>query len=199
MYYMMNPTIISTGILTHVVTNIGASALIAAISAIISTSQNIYAILNKISLSNSQRKDYVYNHIKKLDLNDTIKIMNSMLEEFSKEKKYSKTILLCLESITNIISEIEFELVKLEGMISYNDTLLVFKKVRSYDCSNILQNLTDCKRILDNRRKLLSECLQLDYDVKEENILKEEVQGSSVTLNKIDTYVADNYFTKNIN
>lgn len=197
----MNPIFITTGIVAQVITNMGISAIVSSIYTITSTSHSIYDTIKNMSLSSQQKKNNVYHNIKKLDLEATIKIINSMLQEIPKEKIYSKTILLCLESLKEIIIDIEYELFNLNTMIDYNDSLWVLKNFRSCDCSTSLKKLVDYKNILDNRRNLLTDCLQIKYDFKQNDssmIIVEDLQQSNIILNDCETIVADNYFTNNL-
>lgn len=198
----MNPILITTGILAQVITNIGISALVSSITSITHTSENIYNLVNRFSFSKSKEKNKIYNNLKELDLETTIKILNLELNEINKEKVTSKSIILCIESIQKVILDIEKELLNIDKMTNYNESLLVLQKFRSYDCSQSIKILKSYKTILDNRRKLLNETLQNNFFLKHnfnieinDNCIIEERKLLTIIINNDDTAITNNYFT----
>lgn len=199
----MNPILITTGLVTYVITNIGISALVASISSITHTSQNIYDILKKFSFSKSKQKKTVYENLVEFDLETTIRVLNAELKDINKEKISSESVNICIESIKKITTDIESELLNIDRMTNYNESLWIMKNIRSYDCEESINKLKKYKSILDNRRKLLNEALQNIYYIKQnfdintdKNLIIEERKLSNIQLNNNEMTLTENYFAE---
>lgn len=197
----MNPIVIKTGlgIISHVVTNIGISALIASISSISRTSQNVYDLIKGFSLSDSEQKVKIRTTLTELDLEATIKVLNEILKKINEKEISSKDILISIQNIKDIILNIESELTLLHNMTDYNESLWLLKKFRAYDCEKSIKTLRLYKSVLDNRRKLLTETLQINYYMNNNNhgndIIIEKQETSNIKLNETEMTITDNYFT----
>lgn len=184
----MYPLIVSSG---YVATKIGMSAIISTITTIKHTTSSIYDIMSSIPTFETPSTEKVTEHLRELDLEITIKVIEEMLHEIPKEKIHSKAVQICLNSLKQIVNQIETKLIKLRDVLKYNESLWILKSFRANDCKQTLNDLTKCKHVLDNRRKLLFELLQIKFDLKSEDI---EMESHNVVIHDKNTVVSPEYF-----
>lgn len=159
------------GVASSVAASLSVSIAICTINTITTTSRNIYSIIDSISNSNVPEKDEAIKLIKKLDLEMTIKIINSLIDEMPENNMKSKTVILCLESLNDVIKQIEDELNKINKLFEYNDNIMIFKRLRSYNCTENFNTLIELKGVLDNRKNLLFKTLQIEFIDSKETVL----------------------------
>lgn len=135
------------------------------ISSTIITTRSVYDVvrdISKFSTSVPGQKNVV-EVITKLDIELKVKIIESLLKEIPKEKANSETIKICVEALKDVIDKIEKELKNINTMLTYNNSLWVFKGMRSYNCEPALNQLAIFESTLNERKKLLFEVIQLKF------------------------------------
>jgi len=167
--------------------------LVASISSITATSQNIYKLIKDFSFSDSKQKTKIYNSIREMDLEATVKISQETLKNIDGKKNQSQDVLLSVHYMREIVDKIEGELIILSNMTNYNESLWLFKNMRSYDCSSILDNLKRYKKILENRRKLLIESIRMNFYLDKKNEVK-EVNTNIISDDNQLMIVDNNYY-----
>lgn len=191
----MKQIIIKTGlgIILYAMTNIGLTTIISTLSLINKTSQSIYDLIKSL---NDKQDNNINKILIELDLENTIKVINEILINLESVNISSKNILSNIQNIKDIILKIENELLLLHNMVDYNNSIWILKKYRSYDCQNILDNLKLYKSILDNRKKLLTEVLQINNFINN-NINNNNIKNNNkdnLNLNNNEINITDNYF-----
>jgi len=161
--------ITTSGFAGKIITTIGINAVCASITTITSAARNIYDVIGGISKSKTPGQKNVVDLLEKLDLEETVKIVDSMLKEISREKISSKTLMLCLDVLTDILKKIEAELQNIDKMLRYNGSLWVLSTFRSYDCSSNMAKIEEYKNVLDSRLKRFIDLLQIKEEFKQEN------------------------------
>lgn len=190
----MKQIIIKTGlgIILYAMTNIGLTTIISTLSLINKTSQSIYDLIKSL---NDKQDNNINKILIELDLENTIKVINEILINLESVNISSKNILSNIQNIKDIILKIENELLLLHNMVDYNNSIWILKKYRSYDCQNILDNLKLYKSILDNRKKLLTEVLQINNFIN--NNINNNIKNNNkdnLNLNNNEINITDNYF-----
>lgn len=174
-------------IINKVIVDVGISTVYSTVSNMISTSKNIYNIISGI---NSTTSTSCAMKIKSLDIEMKIRIIENMLNEISINKLNSKTITLSLESLNNIISEIEKELKLIHTKTKYNNSLWLFKSLRMHDYDENIIKIKDYKHILDNRLEIFFKLLL----IKNELEINNEINTNKSNIITNDT-ITENYFT----
>jgi hypothetical protein len=161
--------ITSSGFSGKIITTIGINAVCASITTITSAAKNIYDVIGGISRSKTPEQSNVMDLIVSLDLEQTIKEVESLLKEIPKDKMNSKTLQLCLDGLTDILKKIEMELHRIDGMLRYNNTLWFLKTFRAYDCSQNMEKVKELSNILDKRLKRFFYILENKTELKHDN------------------------------
>ena len=152
----------STG---KIITEVGFTALLGTATALTSTSANVYTLIYNIVKYSGPNKVNIITSINKLDIENTLKITELMLREIPKEKIRSNSVMQGVESIYEIIKKIEQELRSIYTKLKYNEKLWILNYWKAYDCSTHLQKLQTYNEILEKRKKLLYEILQIKNDI----------------------------------
>jgi len=122
----------------------------------------IYNIAKSIS---SNISEDVQKILTEFDIDITIKIITSLIEEFTKEhnieKLQSPTIKICFDSIEEILKNMKTEKKKLEDSYEYNKSLWVLVYFRSLDVTISIDSIKKNSILLDKRLKTLIEILQI--------------------------------------
>jgi hypothetical protein len=157
----------------HIITTLGFNAILSSITTMTNTTKNIYNLINSIKFID---KTNILKDIHDMDIENTVVIIENMLQEIPKEKICSKTISLCLESINEIVEDIEKDFEIIKSNIEYNNSLWYLKNYRSRDNLKNIENLKINKKILDYRLKLLFELLQITFDIKQIEIKEVDIK-----------------------
>lgn len=117
-------------------------------------------INNKITQQTAKVIDLkIINSIHELDLNHTIKVLESLILEINKKDistyKYPDTLFICIDSIRQCFEDIRIQLDIITTRLQYNTSLYFFKTIRSYGFDNRIKQLNILKAVLDERKKLL--------------------------------------------
>ena len=153
--------ITTLGVAGKIITTMGINAVCVSRTTIASTAINIYDIIGGISRSKTPGRANVVDLITRIDLEETVKIVDSMVKEIAREKINLKTLILCLDALTDILKKIECELQNIDTMLRYNGSLWILTSFRSYDCSTNMTKLEEHKNILDARLKRFIELSQI--------------------------------------
>lgn len=170
-----------------IISEIGIGALIGTLSAFTSTSSNIYNLLYSITKYTGPNKVYIINTIFKLDIENTIKVTESLLQEISKNNINSMPVLQSIDSIHSIIKTISKELKIIYEKLKYNESLWLASYWRAYDCTSNLERLKTYSEILDKRKRILFEVLQIKHDlITTTNTIKNEFSNKDDSLKYIN-------------
>lgn len=153
-----------------IITTIGINAVCSSITTISSASKNIYDIISGFSKNKTPAQTDLNELITRLDIEESVKITESLLKEVSRDKMSSNTILLCLDSLSDIIKKIECELHNIDKMMRYNKTLIFLQSFRCYDCSSNMKKLEEHKNILETRLKRFINLLNIKDELIQTNI-----------------------------
>jgi hypothetical protein len=164
-----------------IISEVGITTLIGTASAITNTSSTICSYLYSIMRYSGPKKSQIITIIFELDIENTIRIVESLLKEIPKEKMDSLPVLQSVDSLHDIIKIISDELKVIYERLNYNEKLLFGSYFRSYDCSKNLKRLKTYNEILDKRRKILFEILQIRGE------LQNNKSTTNLIFNKIDS------------
>lgn len=163
------------------ISNICLSTAVATISSITLTCKNIFNLCNNsIDIAKKDSHIDLEYELKKLDLQIMTKIIQDMLEELDLNMLNYNSIIFAIESIKQIIKDIEFQLSKLNSYLNYNNSLWVLKNFRSYECTTIINTLKDYKIIMIDRKNILVDLLKIKND------LRRDIMYPSLELSKIN-------------
>jgi len=95
------------------------------------------------------------------DLKNTIKIIESIINDIDKDIQAKNSVHLSLEGVLEIINKIKDELNNIEQEISYHTTERYFSEYRTPHYYQYLKTITDYHKILENRIGLLINILKL--------------------------------------
>jgi hypothetical protein len=149
----------------RILTEIGFATILGTVSAMTGTASSIYNLLYGITKYSGPGKSKIINTLIKLDIETTVRLVDSLLKEIPKDKMGSVTIKQSIESLHEIIASIEKELSVIFSRLNYNEKIWL-KYWRSYDCSNNLDRLNTYKSILDNRLKIFFDLLNIKHELK---------------------------------
>lgn len=156
-----------------VLTALSVNIVATSINTITTASSNIYNIFHSLNSYSCQDDKCLIDTIKTLDIELTIQIIDNMLLEINCEKYDSTTMQSIIVALKFIIKDIEEELVHFSNNLAYNNSLWVGKYWRSYDCSEHIKKITCYNNVLQNRFKLFTDLIKLDYvkKIKNEEIM----------------------------
>jgi hypothetical protein len=157
----------ATYIITKLISEIGISALIGTATSLSNTSSSIYTILYKITNYSGPGKTHIINTIFELDMENSIRIIDSLLKEIPKDKINSLPVIQSIDSLNDIIKTISEELKVIYQRLHYNESLWVASSLRSFDCTKNLNRLKIYNNILEKRRKILFDILQIKHEISE--------------------------------
>ena len=149
--------ILMLSVLSITATGIAVSATASMVNSITLLSNNVYTLLNNIAKNTHQIE--LINLLTKTDINSTIKLLHAVIIEIPESNNQS--ILISLDNVKDIISQIENELISIEKKIEYNKSIYILPSFRSYDCSLDLNRITTKIEILDRRSNFLFRILDL--------------------------------------
>jgi hypothetical protein len=165
-----------------IISEVGFTALLGTASALTSTSSGVYKLLYGIMRYSGPNKTNIITTIFELDIENTIRIIESLLREIPKDKINSLPVLQAIDSLHDMIKTISNELKIIYERLKYNESLWMGTYWRAYDCTNNLKRLKTYSEILDKRKKIFFEVLQVQKELLT-NISSQNM--SSVTNNLI--------------
>ena len=155
-------------VITRAITNIGLSMTINCISTLTSSAQNIYSLLSNITVHNNVKD--VSKVIRKLDIRANVNIIESLLNEINlenfnkgekKDEKQLETLQISIKNVSEIVSEIEILLRKIDNRLKYNSSLWLGVSYRKYAFDDIIEDLTEKKDILKERVDILFNIIKI--------------------------------------
>jgi len=151
---------------------ISFSAISSVINTISTLSMNIYNITSNIKLNKNLYSEELSHILTRTDIETTIQLLESIISEIPEYMGKSISVLLALHNVSNIISQIETELIKINKKIQYNNNIYILKNWRSYDFKNELIDLEDLLNILEKRRDNLFKTIELFKTIPSEDLRK---------------------------
>jgi len=163
---------------------ISFSAISCVINTISTLSMNIYNITSNIKLNKNLYNEELNRILIRTDIETTIQLLESIISEIPEYMGKSTSVLLALHNVSNIISQIESELIKINKKIQYNNNLYLLKNWRSLDFKDELNDLENLLNILEKRRDNLFKTIELFKTIPSEDLRKVDKNklSSSVIL-----------------
>ena len=163
---------------------ISFSAISSVINTISTLSMNIYNITSNIKLNKNLYNEELNRILIRTDIETTIQLLESIISEIPEYMGKSTSVLLALHNVSNIISQIETELIKINKKIQYNNNLYLLKNWRSLDFKDELNDLENLLNILEKRRDNLFKTIELFKTIPSEDLRKVDKNklSSSVIL-----------------
>jgi hypothetical protein len=151
---------------------ISFSAISSVINTISTLSMNIYNITSNIKLNKNLYNEELNRILIRTDIETTIQLLESIISEIPEYMGKSTSVLLALHNVSNIISQIECELIKINKKINYNKNLYVLKNWRSLDFKDELNDLENLLNILEKRRDNLFKTIELFKTIPTDDLRK---------------------------
>jgi hypothetical protein len=197
-----------------VVEKVGIDLGLKLISGASTSAKNISALMGFIQSESNEDKLVML--LKNTDVELTVKILECIISEINVNKKTPNSVINCLKGLHDILNKIENELHIIKLRIEYNKSLYVFKSLRSYNFSSNINKIKNCLSILDNRKKLLFETIEISHSLVKGHINQSILEGSLIFnkqnkerfnklaldksfnthINKIDRYEEEKYNIK---
>lgn len=164
--------------------NIGIELTLKCISTLTASSHGIYSLLKNIGSTGDADITTI---LKQLDLEVSVKILETLIKDLAFEIRiyHSQTLSLCVQELKNCVEQIESELKTIKNRLDYNNSLWVFKSMRSYGFIDSIKNITIFKSNLENRKRLLFDVLKVNnhlipkYSNFSENHLSKSISTST--------------------
>jgi hypothetical protein len=136
--------------MAHVIGLISLSAV--AVNSLNTVSSSVFSLLGYIQLTKNANTDELCVFLERSDVESTIKLLHSVIGEL---KVLNPPLVFVIETINDIIGQIEAALVEIRQKIEYNNSLYLLSNMRSYDCTPNLKNLQTKVAILEKRSQNL--------------------------------------------
>lgn len=159
MEYVIGGTIIRT---------IGIDLTLKCISTITTSAHSIYGLIS--GLTSGSRPQNVVTVLKKLDIEQKVRVLESLIKNL-RLGKHSETLSICLDGLKECLNNIEAELVIVQNRVTYNHSLWVFKAWRSWGFDDCIINLTTFNDMLESRRIMFFQVLEVDNELISEDSL----------------------------
>lgn len=172
-----------------VIQKVGLDIGMKVIGGVASSAKQISSLLGFIKSENDQSD--LTHFLRKTDIEVTIKILECIVSELRVGNETPVSVINSLKSLHESLVCIENELQDIKRRLQYNRSLYVFKSLRSYGFKSKMKNLTDNLDILDNRKKLLFETIEISASLERGHINNSILNGSWISpsgkmLNCID-------------
>lgn len=141
-------------------TIIGATGTDLLFRTITTTSSGIITALRYITSMDSPSVIEVKNDLEKLDLEDKIKIISSLVDNLENNKNIVEYIKLSLDSVINILQKISEELFQIQQLVEQHNSLY-FNSYRTLNCISNITNLENHSLLFDKRIDLLIKLLSI--------------------------------------
>jgi hypothetical protein len=120
---------------------------------------NITTLISFISNCQTTIRPDIVKVLKKRDVEKSIILLHTIIEEIPKYYEVSDSIVLALKNVEEIVEQIEKELQSIQEKIIYNSNL--FMKFRSYDFQENIESMEINMEILENRKENLFRTLTI--------------------------------------
>jgi len=161
--------------MAHVLTMIGVDLTLKCINSITGTTQTIYGLISGIK---GEKQIEVTKFLTDTDIEATIKVLESLLQELDVDKHTSKTLNLCLTEMEEVIKEINVILKMIHDRLLFNNSLYVLKSWRSWKFTEEIEKLGKLNEILHNRWKLLRDVLAIKESLQKQEIVAQVEEES---------------------
>jgi hypothetical protein len=146
-----------------IVNTIGISPVINSITTL---TTSVFGLLSYIRVTKNIHYDDIIKVLNRTDIEATIRLLQNVITDVSclPHKEYftnNNFIIIALNHVKEIISNIETELNEIKERITYNSALYVMVNIRSYDLLTNLNNIELKSSVLDRRCDYLFKSLDL--------------------------------------
>lgn len=123
----------------------------------------------------------------KLDLQHTISVIQELIKEQNSRKDMKKSVKFSILGVDDIIQDINIELAVVKKAMDDHKNKY-FSKWRAFDCNKNIDKITNLKRLLDNRYKILTGLLKI-YNSQYMNTNNKKIKGKTLEKNKISIQI----------
>lgn len=148
----------------NIITNsIGISPIINSITSI---SASIYNLITHIKITKNTHHQETIKILNRTDIEATILLLQTIIQDISNLSPTiyfhnNHFIIIALNNVKEIITQIEMELLEIKEKINYNSTLYLLANIRSYDLLSNLETIENKISVLDRRCEYLFKSLDL--------------------------------------
>lgn len=148
---------------THIIVNLGFSAIIGSLRTISETSMNIQTIIRRFDSKTSNQQ--ILQVLLESDIEATLEVIEQLFKHIKIDTIDSRPIHIVIRHIQDIIQQLEQELITIHEKDTWNRQLWVFYYIRAYNFNQHITRIQLLKRILDKRLDMLIKVLQIRHDL----------------------------------
>ena len=149
---------------THIVVNLGFSAILGSLRTISETTTNIHSIIRRFDAKTSNRQ--ILQALLKSDIQATLEVIEELLCHIDASKIESRPLQLVIHHIQDIVQQIERELVVIHEKDTWNRQLWMFYYLRAYTFDTHISRIHTLKRILDRRIDMLMKVINISKEIQ---------------------------------
>ena len=153
----------------YAIGTLGLRLAITSINGITDAARNINYVGASL-YNNVDANKEIIQFLNKIDITNTVQILNNLIKELNINEKTPNTIVACLESIHDTIKDIEMEIKDIQNRLEYNRSLYFCKGLRSYKFNNSIRRMDILNTRLEIRMNILFKIIQL-----KESLTKKEI------------------------
>ena len=116
--------------------------------------------------------------LKDTDVEVTVKILECIVLELKVHSKTPASVINALKAVHESLMSIEDELKEIQRRLEYNNSLYVFKAIRSWGFTSRIKNIKAILSTLENRKKLLFETIEISSSLERGHINRSILEGS---------------------
>jgi len=146
------------------------------------SAQNISALMGFIQSESNEGK--LIGLLKSTDIEITVKILECIISEINVNNKTPNSVINCLKGLHEILTKIENELHVIKLRIEYNKSLYILKAFRSYNFISNINKIKNYLLVLENRKKLLFETIEISHSLVKGHINQSILEGSLICTDK---------------
>lgn len=159
-----------------VVERVGIDLGLQMVSGVVTCARNISGIIGFIKVDDD--KSELIHLLKRTDIEVTVVILECIVTELDVDENTPNSVINGLKSLHEVLSWIENELTIIKERVEYNRSLYFLKHWRSYGFTSNIKHIEDFMGILENRKKLLFETIEISNSLKKGHINKSILEGT---------------------
>lgn len=155
---------------------VGFSVAVNLATALTSSAKSISSLLGIIN--NDKTQTDLIRLLEETDVETTISVLDTMVGEIRIDEKTPNTIIMCLKKVHSILQKIEAELKGIHDKVKWNKSLYLLKSLRSYTFKSNIARINTLLGVLEGRRKLLFDALNIQPHLVKGEINKRLLEES---------------------
>ena len=167
-----------------VVERVGIDLGLQVVTGVVTCARNISSLMGFIKTDDD--KSELITLLRNTDIEVTVVILECIVSELDVDKRTPNSVVNCLKSLHEILSQIEGELTTIKTRVEYNRALWYLKSFRSYGFTTNITQIESLLTILKNRKELLFETIEIMHALKKGHINKSILEGTWIIPSGVD-------------